>query len=312
MAERRFTLVFFVAIATAAAATFGVYRVLDTTRKEAQIPTRSVVVATRDLAEGSRLDHAMLAVRQWPAPTVPDGAYDTPDSLVGRVTRVAVFSGEPVVPGRLAPAGSSAGLEVKITPGKRAMGVRINDVAGIAGLIQPNARVDVLVTLRDDITQGRQVAKMFMENMRVLSVGTQVERGADGQAIQATTATLEVTPTEAERLAIAVNAGSIQLVLRGFGETDSSRTRGAEAVDVITALQGAMPAAPRDEAPRPAPGRRRAAPPRAVVPAAVPEPPRIPVVAAPRAPDSVAIEVYRGATKTQQKFVKDSSTKKAP
>jgi pilus assembly protein CpaB len=310
MAERRFTLVFFVAIATAAAATFGVYRVLDTTKKEAQIPTRAVVVATRDLGEGARLDHASLAVRQWPAPTVPDGAYDTPDSLVGRVTRVAVFSGEPVVPGRLAPAGSSAGLEVKITPGKRAMAVRINDVAGIAGLIQPNARVDVLVTLRDDVTQGRQVAKMFMENMRVLSVGTQVERGADGQAIQATTATLEVTPSEAERLAVAVNAGSIQLVLRGFGETDSARTRGAAAADVITALQGAALTMPRAAEPRSEPPRRRStsAPARPPAPAAS-EPARAAAAATPRAPDTVAIEVYRGATKTQQKFVKDSSAK---
>lgn len=306
MAERRFTLVFFVAIATAAAATFGVYRVLDTTKREAQIPTRAVVVTTRDLSEGTRLDAEMLAVKQWPAPTVPEGAFDTPDSLVGRVTRVAVFNGEPVVPGRLAPVGSSAGLEVKITPGKRAMALRINDVAGIAGLIQPNARVDVLVTLRDDLTQGgRQVSKVFMENMRVLSVGTQVERGADGQAIQATTATLEVTPQEAERLAVAVNAGSIQLVLRGFGETDSARTRGAVASDVISALQGAPAPQPRAEAPRPAP--RRSAP-VAARPAA---PAPAPVVAAPRAPDSVAIEVYRGATKTQQKFVKDS-TRKTP
>ncbi|GLC26679.1 Flp pilus assembly protein CpaB [Roseisolibacter agri] len=302
MAERRFTLVFFVAIATAAAATFGVYRVLDTTKKEAQIPTRAVVVTTRDLPEGARLDREMLAVRQWPATTVPEGAFDTPDSLVGRVTRVAVFNGEPIVPGRLAPVGSSAGLEVKITPGKRAMAVRINDVAGVAGLIQPNARVDVLVALNDTrAAGGRQVAKVFMENMRVLSVGTQVERGADGQAIQATTVTLEVTPQEAERLVIATNSGSIQLVLRGFGETDSARTRGAVASDLF----GSLPAAPAptpSEAPRPAPRRSAPAPqPRVEAPRPAP------VVQAPRAPDSVAVEVYRGATKSQQKFVKDSS-----
>ncbi|MDF1501873.1 Flp pilus assembly protein CpaB [Roseisolibacter sp. H3M3-2] len=304
MAERRFTLVFFVAIATAAAATFGVYRVLDTTKKEAQIPTRAVVVTTRDLPEGSRLDAEMLAVKQWPAPTVPEGAFDAADSLVGRVTRVAVFNGEPIVPGRLAPVGSSAGLEVKITPGKRAMAVRINDVAGIAGLIQPNSRVDVLVSLRDESSRGQQVAKLFMENMRVLSVGTQIERGADGQSIQATTATLEVTPQEAERLLVATNTGSIQLVLRGFGETDSARTRGAQANDVLASLQGYQPAPPPRAAPPPAP-RRSAPAPRPAAPAPAP------VVAAPAPPkpDTVSVEIYRGSTKTDQKFVKKDSSK---
>jgi pilus assembly protein CpaB len=126
-----------------------------------------------------------------------------------------VFKGEPFVPGRLAPVGTGAGLEIKIAPGKRAMAIRINDVAGIAGMIQPNSRVDILVTLSDEVSQGRQVAKLFMENMRVLSVGTQAERGEDGKPIAAATATLEVTPDEAERLAVASNAGSIQLVLRG-------------------------------------------------------------------------------------------------
>jgi pilus assembly protein CpaB len=106
------------------------------------------------------------------------------------------------------------------------MSVRINDVAGIAGLLQPNSRVDVLVTLRDELAQGRQVAKLFMENMRVLSVGTQVEPGSDGRPINAATATLEVTPEEAERLAIASNTGSIQLVLRGYGDPNNVRTFG--------------------------------------------------------------------------------------
>ena len=76
----------------------------------------------------------------------------------------------------------------------------------MSGLIQPNSRVDVLVNIRID-DGGRQVSKLFMENMRVLSVGTRVERDAEGKAIEATTAALEVTPEEAERLAVAVNQG---------------------------------------------------------------------------------------------------------
>jgi pilus assembly protein CpaB len=88
------------------------------------------------------------------AASVPAGAYAVADSVVGRVTRIPVFKGEALVPGRLAPPGTGPGLEVKITPGKRAMAVKINDVTGIAGLIQPNSRVDVLVTLKDENGTG--------------------------------------------------------------------------------------------------------------------------------------------------------------
>jgi pilus assembly protein CpaB len=301
MAERRFTLVFSVAIATAAAATFGVYRALQTTKEESRVPMRAVVVAAADVREGSSLDKTMLEVREWPVATVPDGAFGTPDSLVGRVARVAVFKGEPLVPGRLAPLGSGAGLEVKITPGKRAMAIRINDVAGIAGMIQPNSRVDVLVTLRDDAQQqGRQVAKLFMENMRVLSVGTQVERGEDGKPINATTTTLEVTPQEAERLAVASNTGTIQLVLRGFGDPDSVQTKGAGSGDVVASMRPT----PMPRAAEPAPRRE---PRRAAAPAPAPVAVRPTPAPAPRAPDTTTVLVYRGEKQSQHKFVKPDS-----
>src|SRR6476661_6156383 len=217
MAGRRYTFVFYVAVAIAAIATFGVYRVLENTKASSRIATRPLVVAAKSLAEGASIDRASLSVRDWPVATIPAGAYSSTDSLIGRVTRVAIFEGEAIVPGRLAPSGTGPGIEVKITPGKRAMGLRINDVAGVSGLIQPNSRVDVLVNINSDGGKGQQVSKLFMENMRVLSVGTNVERDAEGKAIQAATATLEVTPEEAERLAIAVSQGTIQLVLRGYG-----------------------------------------------------------------------------------------------
>jgi pilus assembly protein CpaB len=305
MAERRYTVVFYAAIVTALAATFAVYRVLQQTREAHKVPTRPVVVAARDVPEGERLDRLTLSVSQWPEGTIPAGAFSSPDSLVGRVTRIAVFQGEPIVPGRLAPPGTSPGIEVKITPGKRAMAVKINEVVGLNGLIQPNSRVDVLVTLKEDMTQNKQRAKLFMSNMRVLSVGTQVERGDDGKPINATTAALEVTPDEAERLAVAMNQGTIQLVLRGFGDPDSVKTPGATSNDVLAQLRSAAfveRSAPKPESRRPV---ARAAP-------RPPEPPKVVTVQAPPPPppksDSLVVRVYRGDKVTQQKFEKKDST----
>jgi len=300
MAGRRYTFVFYVAVAVAALATFGVYRVLENTKASSRVATRPLVVAAKSIPEGSAIDRASLSVREWPVATIPAGAYSNADSLIGRVTRVAVFEGEPFVPGRLAPSGTGPGIEVKITPGKRAMALRINDVAGVSGLIQPNSRVDVLVNIRSD--GGRQVSKLFMENMRVLSVGTRVERDAEGKAIEAASAALEVTPDEAERLAVAINQGSIQLVLRGYGDPDSVRTKGANSSDVLSQLGQAPERSP--EPPRPAP-RRSAPQPRPVTPAPV-------VAAPPPKPDSLTVTVFRGADVQKQKFEKSTDQKATP
>jgi pilus assembly protein CpaB len=313
MADRRFTLVLYVAIATAAAATFGVYRVLQNTKEQARIPMRPIVLAALDIPEGTTLSREALVVKQWPVATVPAGAFANPDSLVGRVTRVAVFNGEALVPGRLTPLGTSGGIEVKIAPGKRAIAIRINDVAGVAGLVQPNSRVDVLLALNVDPGTGQtqQVAKLYMENMKVLSIGQQIERGPDGRPITAPTATLEVTPQEAERLVTAQNLGNIQLVLRGYGETDSVKTRGSAASDVFAQIRGDRPqevkVTPRREEPR----RSAPAPAPRVVAQQVASPLPVAAPPAPKAPDSVTIQVYRGSTVSHLKLQADS-TKKTP
>lgn len=295
MAERRYQMVFFSAVAVALAATVGVYRVLEKTKESSRVVTQPVVVAAQDVPEGMKFERLSLSVVSWPATTVPAGSYSSLDSVVGRVAKIPVFKGEAIVPGRLAPPGTGPGLEVKITPGKRAMAIKINDVVGIAGMIRPDSRVDVLVTLREDDPKApRQRAKLFMANMRVLSVGTNVERGDDGKPINATTAALEVTPEEAEQLAIAMNQGSIQLVLRGYGDPDSVRTAGATSSDVLAQLTTAptvhvAPAAPA--APRRHVERRVAPAPRPVQ--AVAEPPK--------KPEPYVIQVYRGDKLTSQK-----------
>jgi pilus assembly protein CpaB len=291
----RYKLVFWGAILVAAAATFGAYRLLAANSKT-EVATRPVVVASRDIPEGTAIDRIAVVTKPWPVETAPVGAFTSIDSVAGRVARVAIFNGEAIVPGRLAPTGTGPGLEVKIPPGQRAMAVRINDVAGISGLLQPNSRVDVLVTIRDD-NSDRQVAKLFMSNMLVLSVGTEVQRDSQGKPINATTVTLAVTPEEAERLAIAMNAGTLQLVLRGYGDPDSIRTKGASSGDVLSQLKGTSLVVPQ-----------KAAPPKIVyrpLPAPKPEPKK---EAPPPPPDSARIDVYRGGKAATQKF--DTAQKK--
>ena len=290
----RYKYVFWGAIVVAAIATFGAYRYLQANNAPVVVASRQVVIAKVDIPEGAAIDRNSLALTAWPATTVPAGAYASLDSVVGRVTRVNVFTGEAIVPGRLAPAGTGPGLELKIPPGQRAMAVRINDVAGISGLIQPNSRVDVLVTIADPTT-GKQQAKLFMENMRVLSVGTEIQRDAQGKPNAAATATLAVTPEEAERLAIAMNTGSIQLVLRGYGDPAAVTTTGANSSDVLRQLRGGRTVVSEPVTPRPVQrsAPRPAAPAPAIMQKAPPPPPP---------PDSAVVNVYRSGKPTPQKF----------
>ncbi len=308
MAEKRYTSVFGFAIVIAVLATYGVFRTVWSIQRTSHVATSAVVVASRDIPEGHAIDRGDVRTSEWPAPTVPAGAFAVRDSVLGRVTRMAVFTGEPIIPGRLAPVGTGAGIEVKINPGKRAMAIRIDEVAGMSGLIQPNSRVDVLVSMRDESTPGgKRVAKLFMENMRVLSVGTQVYRDENGKPIRAASATLEVTPEEAERLAIAVGTGSIQLVLRGYGDPDSIKTAGATSTDVLSQLRAGSVVAVAAEPPKPkhAP-TRRADPPRPAPIVIAPTPP--PQAAQRRNPDSVTVQVYRAGKASQQRFQRSDST----
>ena len=301
MAQRRYTIVFYAAVFIAAMATYGVFRVLQAAKRSARIATLSVVVAAKDIPAGASLEAASLEVKQWPAVTVPKDALSSLKAAEGRVTRVPVFVGEAIVPGRLARQGAAPGLEARIALGMRAMSVRINDVAGMSGLIQPNSRVDVLITLREgDHQKSEEVSKLFLENMRVLSMGSRTTRDETGAATPATTATLEVTPAQAEKLAVAMRQGSIQLVLRGFDDSDSTRTKGASSTEVLAGLRDAKPAPVVAQAPsRPA----RSAQKRPPEVARVTPPP----VAVAVKPDSLTVRVYRGNQLSQQKFQIDTA-----
>ena len=302
MAAKRYTIVFYVALLVAVIATFGVYRVLEATKASSKIATIPVVVAAKDMPEGVIVDRMALVVAQWPVGTQPAGAYTSVDSVAGRVTRVPVYKGEAMVPGRLAPEGTGAGLEVKITPGKRAYGIRINDVASLAGMVQPNSRVDIMVVMNDP-KESRQVAKLFMSNMRVLAIGAAPERAQDGRPINAAVASIEVTPEQSETLAIAAAQGALQLVLRGYGDPDSIETKGANPADVLADLKRSRSV----PVPVTQPRRQTAAAKPAAAAPVQPAPPPVVLAPPPKKPDTLTVQVFRGNARSDNKFQADSA-----
>jgi pilus assembly protein CpaB len=216
-------------------------RRLDIGTANSHAATVPVIVAARDIPEGVALDRNAVATANWPDGTQPAGAYAGLDSVVGRVPRVPIFKGEAIVPGRLVPQGTGAGVDVKVTPGKRAYSIRINEVASLAGMLQPNSRVDIMVVTNDP-RAAKRVAELFMSNVRVLAIGSVTERDERGRPARAATATVEVTPDEAERLAVAATQGELQLVLRGYADPDSAGVR-------FSSPMAVQPRATRDRMP---------------------------------------------------------------
>lgn len=307
MASRKYTLFFYVALVVAMGATYGVYRVIQSTKASNRIATGAVVVAAHDVQEGDVIDRVALNVVQWPVPTIPAGAYTQVDSVVGRVARVDVFSGEPFVPGRLAPEGQGAGLQIKVAPGRRAFPVQVNDVSSMSGLIKPNSRVDIILTSNPTANDKERRTGTIMSNVRVLAVNAVTQPGDDGRPIPAKVVTLDVSPDDAVMLAAAGAQGKLQFTLRGYGDPDTVVTQGKTASDVMRTLRESQRRTAVRPPTRPAPRPRVATPKPDPKPPVESTPAPVQVLPPiPQKPETVHVEVYRGGKKEDVQIKKDT------
>jgi len=191
-----------------------------------------IVVAATDINIGQRLTPEMLKLVDWPAHSVPKGAFDDPQKLGGRVLKTSIQSGEPLSEAKLAPSGTLGGLSALITEGKRAITVRVNDVIGVAGFALPGNYVDIIVsTETDPPLQGEQprqqsISKIVLERILVLAVAQEVNRDETKPKV-VNAVTLEVTPEQAEQLDLARSVGSLSLALRNQVDPAAAATLGA-------------------------------------------------------------------------------------
>jgi pilus assembly protein CpaB len=269
------------------------------TGKPAPQDTKDVVVATHALSVGVTVKPGDVRLIKVPSESFPKGAFSKDTDVLDRPVASNILADEPVLEGRLAPRGAGVGLAPIIPPGMRAVTVRVNDVTGVAGFVLPNMRVDVLVTGRPSGSDGT-MTQTCLQNIIVLSSGTNLQADARGQAMQAPTVTLLADPKQAEILTLANAEGHIQLVLRNGSDQEIAKTPGRRVNELFRsgghsrALgsastknedEGGENPAPRPR-PRPRPVQTASAPP----PAAVPAPPP------PAPPDQVV--VIRGTTKS--------------
>jgi pilus assembly protein CpaB len=192
--------------------------------EEATVGTVKVAVAAVPLDYGVALTPEKVRFVNYPANSLPPGTYSQIQDVLppgkARIALRPMAVNEPILAGKISGTGQTASIASVLPPGMRAAAVRINDVSGVAGFVQPNDAVDVLVT-RQAGTDGRQVTDILLQDARVIALD-QNAKNADGTPNVARTATLEVSPLDAQKLALAQQAGSLSLVLRKPGAEENN------------------------------------------------------------------------------------------
>ena len=182
--------------------------------------TKNVMVAAVDLPAGSFIKPEHVRWQAWPQEAVGESylleGTAKPEDIVGAVVRRGIAAGEPVTNGRIVRPGDRGFLAVVLQPGMRAISVSVNPTTGIAGLVFPGDRVDLLLTQTIPASNPpRMASETVLENVRVLAID-QVLNDQSGEPTLGKNTTIEVTPKQAEVVAVASDLGKLSLSLRSL------------------------------------------------------------------------------------------------
>lgn len=242
MRNKRLIIVLTCAVVFGLLATMSVTRYLAIAR--GNTTTTSVVVAKVNIPLGTVIIAEQLTTIKFAPGTTPEGTFDSGDKVVGRVSATSIAALEPITQVKLAPEGAVGGLSAIIPAGYRAMTVKVDDVVGLAGFVNAGALVDiaVVITPQDNAGASRNpVSKIILQNIKVLASGQNLDQPKDKRDPESVkTVTVQVTPEQAEKLALASTEGKLRLVMRNAVDQTDEQTAGST---IKTMLSGerAMP-----------------------------------------------------------------------
>ena len=189
----------------------------------AAVRTVPTVVAAADINFGEKITPEKVKVVDWPANTLPQGSFQRLEELTmgaGRTAMRPIVANEILTEKSLATGANRLSTAQLLGPQMRAISVPVNEVSGVAGLIFPGDRVDVFMTRQPE--EALPYSELLAQGARVLAVGVDMNVGKEKPEL-VKSATIEVTPLQAQKIALAVTVGQLSLALRHF--TDESRTR---------------------------------------------------------------------------------------
>jgi pilus assembly protein CpaB len=190
-----------------------------------------VLVAEVALPAGTFLKEEHLRWQPWPSDTQIPESYlvrktTDPVDLFGAVIRRGIAAGEPITTGRIIKSGERGFMAAVLIPGYRAMSIKIGADSGVAGLVFPGDRVDIILTHNIEKKDGEQhrASETILENVRILALDSRVD-DISGQPKLAKTATLELTPKQVEILSVARELGRLSLSLRALAKNEAELER---------------------------------------------------------------------------------------
>jgi pilus assembly protein CpaB len=205
------------------------------TAPAAQKPKVHVLVAAEAMPAGFFVRKESLKWQPWPedglndkyvvlkdAAEIAEAGKDKVTAMVGAVSRAAIVPGQPITDALLVHPGDRGFLAAVLTPGSRAISVPVNATTGISGFIFPGDLVDLLLTVRfnnkdedEGSTEARHATKTILRGVRVLAID-QIVQKTQGEATVVKNVTLEVKPKDSEKVALALEMGSLSLSLRSL------------------------------------------------------------------------------------------------
>ena len=211
MDRQKIVMIFGVALLSATLLTWFLWAKTQVPKQEKRLP---VIAAVRDLPVGTLLKKNDLKQVHVAERDLPKGSLSSDREALNRVLLYPVAANEPLTMSKLSSTTTVEGISSTIEPGYRAVAVQITDASGVAGLLQPNARVDVLFTRPGNMAEA--ITSTILQNIRVLSVGKMVPSGQplDTKTPKSPVVTLVMSPADAQKLELAKNQGKVSLTLR--------------------------------------------------------------------------------------------------
>jgi pilus assembly protein CpaB len=198
-----------------------------------KVDAAPIVVSAGNLPWGTKLKPEMVKMAPYLKESLPVGYFSSSADLKDRVLVAPLKLNEPITEAKLAPASvKTGGVSAVLKPGMRAIAVKGDKVIGISGFINPGNRVDVIVTVEEPKTKKIK-SKIFLENTAVLATGTQIEKNEKGEPMPVDVYTLEVSPEQAEKVALAASEGRLQFALRGVTDSQDLRTKGVTVPELL-------------------------------------------------------------------------------
>jgi len=228
-----------VAVLLGLIASGGILQYMNQTQRKVKelSVTRAVVVAGKEILAGKKITDEDLVIKQFPAQTVPKDYPATKAAVKDRIVKNTIKPDEVISESRLVGQGAAGGLPIVIPPGKRAITIKVNEVFGVGGFINPGDSVDVLSVLTKD--EKNTFSKTILKNVLVLAVGDKIfDKNSLSEPVAkiVSQVTLALDMKDSEKLALASQVGQIYLSLRPFGENKGTETVGIKLSDVYGSL----------------------------------------------------------------------------